>query len=69
MDKDLEELQDFANNLNRKPEERPARSCHSFLSKDMMFSNGTKKVKSKMGKSRLISAASIAMISSDAKKN
>ena len=46
MDKDLEEIQNFANYLNRKPEERPFK--RSIETKNEMFSSGTKKIKSKM---------------------
>ena len=70
MDKDLEELQNFANNLNRKPEERPWHSRHSFSSKDEMFSSATKKIKSKMSsKIKTISAVSITLGSAGSKKN
>lgn len=67
MDKDLEELQNFANNLNRKPEERPEYSRRNIsYSKDKMFASGTKKIKSKMG---MMSAISMALTSGGSKKN
>ena len=70
MDKDLEELQSFANNLNRKPEERPWHAKHTFESKDEMFTSATKKIKSKMSSSmKAMSAVSIALTSGGSKKN
>lgn len=48
MDKNLEEIQNFANYLNRKPEERPPYSKRSVETTNEMFSSGTKKIKSKM---------------------
>ena len=46
MDKDLKEIQNFANYLNSKPEERPFK--RSIKKTNEMFSSGTRKIKSKM---------------------
>ena len=63
MDKDLKEIQNFANYLNSKPEERPFK--RSIKTTNEMFSSGTKKIKSKM---QVRSAASMVMGESS-KKN
>lgn len=63
MDKDLEEIQNFANYLNSKPEERPFK--RSIETKNEMFSSGTKKIKSKM---QVRSAVSM-LIGGSSKKN
>ena len=65
MDKDLEEIQNFANNLNRKPEERPTYPKRSIETTNEMFSSGTKKIKSKM---HVMSAVSM-VIGGSSKKN
>ncbi|MBR1545064.1 MAG: hypothetical protein IJ638_03930 [Alphaproteobacteria bacterium] len=68
MDKNLEELQSFANDLNSIPEVRPSSWMRSASSqnKEEMFVSGTKKIKSKMA---MMSAVSMALTSGDAKKN
>lgn len=63
MDKDLKEIQNFANYLNSKPEERPFK--RSIETKNEMFSSGTKKIKSKM---QVRSAVSM-LIGGSSKKN
>ena len=70
MDKDLEELQSFANNLNRKPEERPWHSRRTIGSKNEMFTSATKKLQSKMNSTiKAVSATSIIISSGGSKKD
>ena len=66
MDKDLEDLQDFANDLNQIPEERPNSSARYSGRRNKIFNNGTKKINNKM---KLMSSVSIALTTNDAKKN
>ena len=73
MDKDLEEIQKFANKLNNQVEERPRRIRFTEMSsRDEMFKSGAKKLNAKMGirkKLKLASLVSMVLNVGDAKKN
>ncbi len=73
MDKDLEEIQKFANKLNNQIEDRPKRIKFADISaRNEMFESGTKKIKSKMSKGNKLNLASMASMVfnvTDAKKN
>ncbi len=70
MDKNLKELQNFANNLNKKPEDRPLYPhTKNIFSRNEMFITGTKKIKSKIKDNAKTLAISTVMSSSGSKKD
>lgn len=65
MDKDLKELQEFANDLNQLTEDCPSTAGRHFLKKNKIFKSGTKKINKKIG---TVSNISIVITSDSAKK-
>ncbi len=69
MDKNLKELQSFANNLSKQPEGRPLHPHTRTYSRSEMFASGTKKLKSKISDKTKNIAVSMVMSSSGTKKD
>ena len=69
MDKNLKELQNFANNLSKQPEGRPLHPHTRVYSRNEMFVSGTNKIKSKISDKTKSIAVSMVMTSSGTKKD